>query len=164
MWIKEAGLCVLGLSFGLFVSGGVFTTLTAVGLVPRFAGKTHTANKAFLYEEMVVFGTLFGNVTSIFFKRIYVFLSHMQEKLAALCERTGLSYPPWPEGLGKGLLSFCGLFTGIFVGCLALAIAELLDTVPIFARRTNLTFGIKAVILSMAFGKLLGSLFYAGWL
>jgi len=164
MWIKEAGLCVLGLSFGLFVSGGVFTTLTAVGLVPRFAGKTHTANKAFLYEEMVVFGTLFGNVTSIFFKRIYVFLSHMKEKLSALCERTGLSYPPWPEGLGKGLLSFCGLFTGIFVGCLALAIAELLDTVPIFARRTNLTFGIKAVILSMAFGKLLGSLFYAGWL
>lgn len=161
MWIKEAGLCVLGLSFGLFVSGGVFTTLTAVGLVPRFAGKTHTANKAFLYEEMVVFGTLFGNITSIFYKRIDVFLSHMQETLAALCERAGLSFSSWSEGLGKGLLSFFGLFTGIFVGCLALAIAELLDTIPIFARRTNLTFGIKAVILSMAFGKLLGSLIYA---
>ncbi len=164
MWIKEAGLCLLGLSFGLFVSGGVFTTLTAVGLVPRFAGKTHTANKAFLYEEMVVFGTLFGNFISIFYKRICIFLSHMKEKLAILCEQAGFTYPAWTEGFEKGMLSFYGLFTGIFVGCLALAIAELLDTVPIFERRTNLKFGIKAVILGMAFGKLFGSLFYMRWL
>ncbi len=158
MWMKEAGLCVLGLSFGLFVSGGVFTTLTAVGLVPRFAGKTHTADKAFLYEEMVVLGTLFGNLSSIFYEPICVFLSHLRERSAVLWENSGL---PWTEWLGKGMLSFYGLFTGIFVGCLALAIAELLDTIPIFARRTNLTLGIKAIIFGMAFGKLLGSFFYA---
>ncbi|MFT3984476.1 MAG: stage V sporulation protein AB [Lachnospiraceae bacterium] len=158
MWMKEAGLCALGLSFGLFVSGGVFTTLTAVGLVPRFAGKTHTADKAFLYEEMVVLGTLFGNLTSIFYERICLFLSQLREKSAVLWESSGRL---WPEWLGKGMLSFYGLFTGIFVGCLALAIAELLDTIPIFARRTNLTLGIKAIILGMAFGKLFGSLFDA---
>lgn len=164
MWIKEAVLCVLGLSFGLFVSGGVFTTLTAIGLVPRFAGKTHTAYKAFLYEETVVFGTLMGNITSIFYVKICIFLLGIQEKLIALCKQANLPYFAWVGRIEKGILSFYGLFTGIFVGCLALAIAELLDTIPIFARRTNLTFGIKAIVLGMAFGKLFGSLFYSRFL
>ena len=49
---------VVGLGAGILVSAGVFTVLLSVGLVPRFAGKTHTGEKIFLYEEMVVFGTL----------------------------------------------------------------------------------------------------------
>ena len=51
---------VVGLGAGILVSAGVFTVLLSVGLVPRFAGKTHTGEKIFLYEEMVVFGTLVG--------------------------------------------------------------------------------------------------------
>ena len=43
---------VVGLGAGILVSAGVFTVLLSVGLVPRFAGKTHTGEKIFLYEEM----------------------------------------------------------------------------------------------------------------
>ena len=32
---------VVGLGAGILVSAGVFTVLLSVGLVPRFAGKTH---------------------------------------------------------------------------------------------------------------------------
>ena len=41
LWIffRQAGLAVAGISGGLLVSGGVFTVLMSVGLVPRFAGK-----------------------------------------------------------------------------------------------------------------------------
>ena len=42
---------VVGLGAGILVSAGVFTVLLSVGLVPRFAGKTHTGEKIFLYEE-----------------------------------------------------------------------------------------------------------------
>ena len=44
---------VVGLGAGILVSAGVFTVLLSVGLVPRFAGKTHTGKKIFLYEEML---------------------------------------------------------------------------------------------------------------
>lgn len=42
---------VVGLGAGILVSAGVFTVLLSVGLVPRFAGKTHTGEKIFLYEK-----------------------------------------------------------------------------------------------------------------
>ncbi len=46
MFLKSVFMAVIGLSFGFLVSAGVFTVLIAVGLVPRFAGKTHTSKKS----------------------------------------------------------------------------------------------------------------------
>ncbi len=59
-------LILIGGSYGLLAAAGVFTVLAAVGLVPRFAGKTHTAEYVTIYEEMVIFGTLTGCVLSVF--------------------------------------------------------------------------------------------------
>lgn len=56
--------------------------------------------------------------------------------------------------------SVYGLFTGAFVGCLSLAIEEMLGGIPIFARRVHLRKGLGVVILVVAIGKLCGSLFY----
>ena len=53
-----------------------------------------------------------------------------------------------------------GLFAGIFVGCLALAIAEMLNTIPVFARRIGFRHGLGVAILAVALGKLAGSLIY----
>ena len=66
MFFKNLFLAIIGISAGLVVSGGVFTVLISVGLIPRFAGKMHVARKIFLLEEMVVLGTLFGNFFSVF--------------------------------------------------------------------------------------------------
>ena len=59
----------------------------------------------------------------------------------------------------KGQAVF-GLFAGMFIGCLALAIAEMLDSIPIFARRISFRHGLGGAILGMAAGKICGSLFY----
>ena len=144
-------LAVLGLSFGLLAAAGVFTVLIAVGLIPRFAGKTHTSNHVFLFEEMVVAGTIVGCFLSIFsrYSQIGAFL---QEKLPSFTSLWLLA--------GNAVLAVFGLFCGMFVGCLALAIAEMLDSIPIFARRISFRHGIGLAILSMAAGKLAGSLFY----
>lgn len=144
-------LAVLGLSFGLLAAAGVFTVLIAVGLIPRFAGKTHTSDHVFLFEEMVVAGTIVGSFLSIFarYSQIGAFL---QERLPDL---SGV----WILG-GNVTLAVFGLFCGMFVGCLALAIAEMLDSIPIFARRISFRHGIGLAIISMALGKLAGSLFY----
>ena len=137
MWIENIVLAVFGLSFGLLVSGGVFTVLIAVGLMPRFAGKTHTADKVFLYEDMIIIGTITGSICSVFPVNLSSFLP-----------------------VSSLLLSCFGLFAGIFVGCLALSIAEMLDTTPIFFRRISFRHGLGIVLLAVAFGKLTGSLIY----
>ena len=150
--LLQAGLAVAGVSSGLLVAGGVFTVLLSVGLVPRFAGKTHTGQRIFLYEEMVVFGTLLGNFLSVSdcaagaVRRLYGFLA---EQAAGL----------W-EVFTVCMQALFGLFAGIFVGCLALAIAEMLDSIPIFARRISFRHGLGLAVLSVSLGKLAGSLYY----
>ena len=74
---------VVGLGAGILVSAGVFTVLLSVGLVPRFAGKTHTGEKIFLYEEMVVFGTLVGCLASVFPGAVIFGREWLQKRLEA---------------------------------------------------------------------------------
>lgn len=151
-WFKQIILGVVGLAGGLGVSGGVFTSLIAVGLIPRFAGKTHTAKHIFLYEEMVVCGTILGGMISVFFP----FLD-----IVGLAERISVLKEVYPY-IAVVILIIFGLFAGIFVGCLALAIAEMLDSIPIFSRRMKFRHGVGVVILCMAIGKTVGSLIYFG--
>ena len=150
LW-KSLFLGFVGLCYGLLAAAGVFTVLVAVGLVPRFAGKTHTARKVFLYEEMVIFGTIAGCFITIFpeYCQIAAFL---QESFPGVAEL-------W-NGVGMGFQAIFGLFSGMFIGCLALAIAEMLDSIPIFARRISFRHGMGLAILSMALGKVCGALLF----
>lgn len=144
-------LIFTGVSYGLLSSAGVFTVFVAIGLVPRFAGQTHTAKHILLYEEMVVFGTIVGSYLTIF--------NRYSQLGAFLQERMPGGITLW-NGLGVGLQILFGLFSGMFVGCLALAIAEMLDSIPILTRRISFRHGIGLAILAMAIGKLCGSLFF----
>ena len=141
--MRSLFLCLIGASFGLLAAAGVFTVFVAVGIVPRFAGRTHTANRIFLYEEMVTFGAIAGGFVSIFPE--YCRLGVLWQRLV------------W---IGRIAQAGFGLFSGMFVGCLALAIAEMLDSIPIFSRRIAFRHGLGLAVLSMALGKLCGSLFY----
>lgn len=155
LFIKQIFLAMIGVSSGLIVSAGVFTVLISVGLIPRFAGKMHVARKIFVLEEMVVFGTLFGGFFSIFSD---------WGMIGAFVRGHNLFGSSATEGvcnlLGTLFLLIFGIFAGIFVGCLALAIAEMLNTIPIFARRIGFRHGLGIAILAVALGKLIGSLIY----
>ena len=43
MWWQQTLLGLVGLSAGFAVAGGLFALIIALGVVSRFAGKTHTA-------------------------------------------------------------------------------------------------------------------------
>ena len=76
---------------------------------------------------------------------------------------------PLPEGAafsaGNGLLGIFGLFSGIFVGCWAMALAEILNVFPVFMRRARIVRYIAAFTISIAVGKGLGAglFFFRGW-
>lgn len=149
--MRKLFLVFVGSTYGFLSAAGVFTVLAAVGLVPRFAGRTHTADRVWVYEEMVIWGTVFGCLVSVFEERcgLYAWLMGRMPEYAYV----------WHFG-GSFLLIVAGLFAGTFVGCLALAIAEMLDSIPILARRLSFHGYVFWVVFSMALGKLAGSLFY----
>lgn len=133
MWIRHLVIIVTGLCAGLMVAGGMFTALFTVGLLPRFAGKTRTGTHVKIYENAVIFGSIFWNEVSLY----------------------NISLP-----FGIVVTSLFGFFAGIFVGCLALAIAEMLNGIPIFARRINFRRGLGIVVLCLALGKAIGNAIY----
>ncbi len=130
---------VIGLSFGLLAASGVLTVLLAVGLLPRYIGRLHEAKHIYLYENLVILGTLGGTFISLFGQN---------------ADDSGLGL------LGILLEIIYGLFAGIFVGTLALAIAEMLNAFPVFFRRVKVENGHRMIILSVAFGKAIGAFIY----
>ena len=152
MWssLRYLFLIVCGASFGALAAAGVFTVLVAVGLVPRFAGRTHTGGKVVLYEEMIIAGTTVGGLVSVFTR-----YCHLGNRLL----QAGVS-PHIIQIIATLFLIVFGLFAGMFIGCLALAIAEMLDSIPIFSRRIGFRHGLGIAICAMAAGKFCGSLFY----
>ena len=93
-----------------------------------------------IYIENIVFrGLIFGTVFSLFsWKKKWLFTL-----------------------LGRSVLTIFGFSAGIFVGCLAVALAEILDTFPIFFRRLHIKNGFSSMmIFVMAIGKMIGSLFF----
>lgn len=148
MWIKEVLFAVFGGCFGLMVAGGVFTVLFVVGMVPRFAGKTDTARYELLYEEFIIAGSIAGCILSVF-QFPYILGEWMRQLPQSVYDVIVFL-----------VLAVIGIFSGIFVGCLALALAEMIDSIPIFARRIGFRHGIGIAIIAVALGKLCGSVLY----
>ena len=98
----------------------------------------------------------------------FITLIGVVPRLASL-SKTASRIPLYESSLALGLiamnlislypvdLSTGGLFTGIFVGCLAGALAEVINIVPILAQRTHLRKGIPYFIQAAAVGKCVGS-------
>lgn len=152
----QLGFCIAALGFGLLSSGGVLTVLLSVGLLPRFMQRTNTAKQTLRYETMVILGTILGGLYGLF-----------PGEWSLPRGLSLLNLGEWSLWRSLSFLFLCiyGLFAGMFEGCLALAIAELLDTFPIAARRLKGTKGkplrlMRYVITSLALGKLFGSILY----
>lgn len=138
MWERQILLGIIGLSSGMLVASGLFSFITGLGVISDFADRTHTGEHVLLYEDAVAAGGILGNLFFIF----------------------------QPHIAGAGwLLPVFGLLAGVFTGCWAMALAEMLDVFPIFVRRAKLIRCIPWVILGTAIGKCAGSLlfFYQRW-
>lgn len=138
MWVKHILLAFLAFGCGAAVSAGTFAFLLVLGVVPRMLGKTQEASRIFLAENMIILGVLTGAVFSVFeWKATFpmVWISHL-------------------------LFGVYGLSAGIFVGCIAVALAEILNTFPITFRRLNIKRGLSWVLFVMALGKMIGSFYY----
>lgn len=144
-------LWIIGISSGLMVSAGVFTVLFVVGLVPRFAGRTETAWCEMFYEECLIAGGILADVVSVYPIKVSI-----GQILSMFSLAEGLT----TKVITTLLLILTGVFSGIFVGCLSIALSEVLDGIPIFARRIRFKKGLSIAVLAIALGKAVGSFIY----
>lgn len=132
-WISGALLGIIGLASGGLVAAGMFAFVTMIGVVTRLTAETKTIKNVMFYEDMVVAGAAIGNI--LFFYKVML--------------NTGAA--------GVFLEAIFGFFSGIYVGCLSIALAEMLNVIPIFSKRVHLKRGLTAFVLTFAFGKMAGS-------
>lgn len=132
IWLQNGILLLIGLCGGLLVSGGLFAFLALAGVVTRLAAGTTTAKHAKLYEDMALLGCTAGNL-------LYVY--------------------PFAMPMGEVLLALLGLGTGMFTGCLAASLAEVVNMLPVLSERVNLKKGMTGIMTMFALGKLVGALF-----
>ena len=121
---------IIGLGGGMLVAGGLFAFLVTVGVVTRLAAGTKTAKFVMLYEDMALLGGTLGNI-------VYIY-------------GTGL-----PTG-GVWFVLY-GLSSGIFTGCLAAALAEVVNMLPVLSERLDMKKGMAIVMVAFAVGKLVGA-------
>lgn len=137
MW-EHILLGIIGLSGGAISAGGLVALMIELKIIPRYAGITHTADQILLYEDCVVGGTLLGTFMTLY---------------------------PVNLSVGRWLLYLMGLFGGIFIGSWIIALTEVLDIIPIMARRVGMKKGFSMLIVATALGKAIFSLifYYHRW-
>ena len=132
MW-QQIGMAVIGFGGGMIAAGGMVALLIGLGITPRFAGITHTADRILLYEDFTMLGAVAGNVLQLYEPSLVV---------------------------GKIGLAVYGLGAGMFLGAWILALAEMVDVFPIAIRRLKIKVGVPWIILTVAVAKICGSLLY----
>lgn len=129
MWQGQIFAGMVGLCGGAVVATALAAFIIELGIIPRYAGITHTAKHILLYEDCLMLGAVVGNLVSIY--RIAI-----------------------PFGrLGLGIV---GLGFGMFLGSWIIALGEVVNVFAVMARRIGLKKGTGLVILAIAIGKTIG--------
>lgn len=125
-------LAVIGFAGGVSVAAGTFALITALGIVPRLTGGLGIGCDIYKMETAIALGGTVGSLITV-----YKFNVH----------------------IGIVGMIIAGVFAGIFVGALAMSLAENLKVIPILLKRTNLQTGLPVIVVMLALGKGLGTLY-----
>lgn len=133
--IKNIVLLILSISGGVVVGNAAAAFTTLLGIIPRLAQISDTDEHIVLYQRVLTLGMFLFSL---------IFCLNISFKL------------------NKYMSIFFGVFFGIFVGLSASALAEVLNVIPVVARKLDLRDYVTYLILAIVMGKVVGSL--AHWL
>ncbi|XJZ29098.1 stage V sporulation protein AB [Bacillota bacterium Lsc_1132] len=132
MIIKMAAVIFIATASGLAVGAGFVAFLSVLGIIPRLTQLSKTMKMIHLYEGAVVIGALTGVIASL---------------------RNPIL------GMADYFLIPLGLTGGVFYGMLAAALTEVLNVLPILAKRMGIDGKILSLLMAIVFGKIFGSIF-----
>lgn len=130
--LTNLAAAIVGLSGGLAVGGGMVAFLIVLDIVPRLAQMTRSYDRVHSFEAAMVSGALFWTFADFY---------------------------DWGMTGFPLIAAIVGLLAGCFVGMLAGALTEVLNVLPIMAKRLGLGNFIVWLLMAMVLGKIAGSLF-----
>jgi stage V sporulation protein AB len=133
MTISVLFILLVGFASGLAVGSGFVAFLTVLGVIPRLTQLTKTMKMISWYEWAVVLGALLGTAGSL------------RDPI--------LKFSPY-------VTIPLGLAGGVFVGMLAAALTEVLNVLPILAKRIRVDDKLETLLMAIVLGKVFGSLFH----
>lgn len=125
----------IGLAGGIAVGGGLVAFFIVLDIIPRLAQLTRSYDKVHWFEGAIVCGALY-----------WTFADFWDWKL-------------WSMWLTPFLSTGIGLFDGVITGLLAAALTEVLNVLPILAKRLRIVQYMFGLLMAMILGKVTGSLF-----
>ena len=66
MWQGQIFMGLMGLCGGAVVATALAAFIIELGIIPRYAGITHTAKHILLYEDCLMLGAVVGNLVSVY--------------------------------------------------------------------------------------------------
>ncbi len=123
---------IIGLAGGLAVGGGFVAFLVVLDIIPRLVQLSKSYNSIRSYEGAIVAGVMVWSTLDFF---------------------------DWQLNLSPICTLYIGLFAGGFVGMLAAALTEVINVLPIMAKRLGVESYMVWLLMAMILGKVLGSLF-----
>lgn len=123
---------MIGFSSGLLIGGAFVALLVILGVIPRMVQLLRYRR----FISYLVLALLLGALTG-------TYLTFSSDTIACF----------------KYILSFWGLFHGLFNGMLAAALVEVLNVFPLLSRRLRMEYYMLALLTALVFGKVIGSLF-----
>lgn len=121
-----------GLAGGIAVGSGMVAFLVVLDIIPRLTQLSRSFKTIHAYEGAVVLGSL-----------VFTWVDFMDMRFAFFPLST----------------AFVGFFSGCFIGMLAAALTEVINVLPILAKRVGMGSYMIWLLMAMIFGKVLGSLF-----
>lgn len=121
----------VGLAGGFAVGSGMVAFLIVLDIIPRLAHVSHSQKFIRWYEHAVICGSLYWTFADFF---------------------------NWKAPFSPVSTGFVGLFCGIFVGLLAAALTEVINVLPILAKRLGMSRFTLGLLFAMILGKVFGSL------
>jgi stage V sporulation protein AB len=134
--LHDALVCMIGLAGGVAVGTGFVAFIAVLDIIPRLVHLTRTKGWIHHYEMAVLLGVLFF---------------------------TWIDFRGWVFHLPIWWMGGMGLLMGIFVGMLAAALTEVINVIPILAKRLNMDVHLVHLLMAMALGKVAGSLIQWLW-
>lgn len=131
MWIKYILMIIIGLSAGGAIAGAYVAFIASLGVYTRLEGWANSGKKTLKTETLILVGTTVGNIITLY---------------------------NVPVPVGQAGLAVCGILFGMFTGCLAAALADVVKLFPILCRRVGLRKGLPYVIAAVGIGKTVGTL------
>jgi stage V sporulation protein AB len=122
----------IGFAGGVAVGSGMVAFLVVLDIIPRLAQVTRSARYIHWYEGAVISGSLYWSAADFF---------------------------DWSTAFSPVCTIAIGLLAGMFVGLLAAALTEVINVLPVLAKRLGMKGYVLRLLMAMIVGKVFGSLF-----